>query len=108
MSIRLWYPPIVLAKIERWVAEAKEGGRSHPEAKAHFLERFNIGMSYFTQVLSQTQRGIPQQPSNRVLKNLGFELYIKDLETGEMEKVDLGCPEEVDHSRPTSPRFIND
>jgi len=57
------------------------------------VETYGLSRRY----LSSLASGINPYITARPLGNLGFEVWVKDIETGEMEKVDIGGPWEIDH-----------
>ena len=115
MAIKMLYPPIVIAKIKRileWSLQAvpvdQDPRFSLPRDRASNLraaavqDRIGLQLGYIRGVIG----GDFTEPSGRVLKNLGFEVYLKDLETGEMEKIDYLGRCEIDHSDPKNPKRV--
>jgi hypothetical protein len=116
MAIKFHYPPIVLKKMQRYLDRCLE---LHPairderyknserntnwRAQANYItERCGMGIGY----LKGCILGHNLDPSGRVLKNMGFEVYLKDLETGEFEKIDYHGRCEIDHSDPLNPKLM--
>jgi hypothetical protein len=115
MSVKMPYPKIVIAKVQRLIDRGlreipvrqdprykMERDLDHKKRQILTEQRIGLGLGYLRGIIA----GNYLEPSGRVLKNLGFEIYVKDLETGEMEKVDYFGRCQVDHSDPANPRVL--
>ena len=116
MAIKFFYPPLVLKKMARVMDRANvevppkldprckkiERDLARNERGQWVKGRYGLNEGYLRGCLA----GDHLEPSGRVLKNMGFEVYIKDLETGEIEKIDYFGTCEVDHSDPANPKVV--
>lgn len=120
MSIRFEYPKLVLDKMRRVLDDAiahfpieagirAKTSRSVKDANkddrtAYVVSKWGLADSYMGGCIKGTYR----EPSGRVLKNMGIEIWVKDLETGEMQKVDFFGRCEIDHTDPANPFKVDD
>lgn len=85
--IKMPYPPIVIRKIEEIVKEAEHlWGRDMKEKDYYCRDLCGLGYRYLKCVLD----GVYKDPSTRVLVNLGFEILLRDKDTGEVEVAKIG------------------
>lgn len=120
MTIRLEHPPLLVRKVERILARLdaefpkQEGDREGRKIKDVNSENRNeacrlmtgMNVSYLRQIANPNSK--IREPSGRVMKNLGVELYVKDKETGEMELVEFMGRCEIDFTDPANPRLIEE
>lgn len=115
--IKFLTPPVVLEKMQRILDRAHEAfpivvDPENPRRKdGNSLKRDEYVKSMIGMNLGYLKgciKGTYREPSGRVLKNMGFEIYVKDLETGEFTKVDYWGRTEIDHSDPANPKLIED
>lgn len=114
MSIRFEYPPLVKKKVQRVIDWAygkfpktsgeNKNGRQTKDVNRDIrndavVARIGLNLGYLEGIGRQYR-----EPSGRVMKNLGIEIWVKDLETGEMELVDFFGRCEIDHSDPAEPK----
>lgn len=117
MSIRMLYSPLIKSKIRRFISRAEETipvnqdpRYSRPRdrsriARGAFIQGMcGLTLGYLEGILAEDHT----EPSGRVIKNLGFEILVRDLETGETEVVEFLGRCEVDHSDPANPKMIVD
>lgn len=85
--INFQYSPLMLRRVQKILREAE----THGPPKARVFE-------YCTEVVGLTHNYLSRigkkflHPSARVIECLGLEVWIKDPETGEMEKLELEKP----------------
>lgn len=116
MAIKFHYPAVVLDKMRRLLDRAEEQvpfkqderyKKTRRDVNKHVRaawvkDRCGMNIGYLQGCLA----GDNMEPSGRVLKNMGFEVYIKDLETGELTQVNYFGICEVDHSNPSDPKVV--
>jgi hypothetical protein len=82
--IRVGYSPLMLRKIREITAEAERLYDGCTDRDDHC--RDTCGLTYrYLRKAGETFTS----PSTRVLHNLGLELWVRDPETGESERIDL-------------------
>ena len=114
--IKFLYPPVVIDKVKRILHEAEtaipKGQKPDRRAKDAFRDereewvrsRYGLGLGYLEGIIA----GHYREPSGRVLKNLGFDIFVRDAadETGQCVQVDFMGICDVDHSDPQNPKVI--
>jgi len=117
MTVKVSYSPLMKKKAQRLIDRAIEErpvdmgpgrttrhiDRNKKEREDEFRAKWGVSLGYLEAVI----RGTYTEPSGRVLKNLGFEVLVRDVETGETEVVDFAGRCEVDWSDPKNPRSLS-
>lgn len=86
--IRMFYTPGMIAKARRWAAEiyadVPSGGSRGRRMEELGGKRHGLTYDYLTRIGERSLH-----PSARSVRNLGYEIWVRDLETGVMEKAEL-------------------
>jgi hypothetical protein len=84
MTLRVLYPKIVVNKVREIVRAADKASKDQAERDSYCQREIGLTHRYLKKV-GVTHRS----PSNRVLELLGYEVVIRDKNTGEEEVVQM-------------------
>jgi hypothetical protein len=104
--ISVFYNEEIMSKAQAIVREAETLPLEHRDA--YCQHRCGLSYSYLRRVGVQFKK-----PSSRVLMNLGYEIYVKDLATGELSRLEMDVKCDWNPSNPrlnpsSTPVFVSE